>query len=237
MLEDWIVGTPDGTAKLPPEVVIREFLKADLSDQDQLVAFAAEFGMPGFPVPSAGVTLSPFGEFGGPLWGAPIVRSRSRLEGLQSDVQHWISHKKGENVLKAYDDLAYVESALPAGPFDTPTDAAWWYWAHGLDSMIEDYRPGISVASDDGEFHTGQIAWSGLPTVEMGLALQLVQLAYDRDLPLRNCPVCGGWWVRHRGRAQKGQYRTKGGVKYCSARCASTQATRDARQRKVEEAQ
>lgn len=65
-------------------------------------------------------------------------------------------------------------------------------------------------------------------------ACQLHNITLDvaDGLPLRECAneSCERYFLRQRGTAQQGQYRSKG-VIYCSGRCANTQAQREKRRR------
>jgi hypothetical protein len=49
----------------------------------------------------------------------------------------------------------------------------------------------------------------------------------------RTCENCGRWYVRHQGRAEHGQHRRRGGVRFCSQACSSAAASRDYRRRRA----
>lgn len=219
-----VVATRSAVEPLPLELVIREFLRLDLDDSTSVLAFCGDFGVttnshPFQPGSAGDELVMPFG------------RLRGDLAGLQRAADAWIRHKKGKDIR-----LAYQHD--PAGPvgrhFDDdglPTAATCWRAIAGtLNLHLSRHQPRIDVVGPGLE--------SGLPRLfdmdlGAGLALELAQLIRE-DPRVRTCPVCGGWWVRHRGRARRGQHRTTGGVKYCSARCASRQSSREARDRAKE---
>ena len=72
------------------------------------------------------------------------------------------------------------------------------------------------------------------PGLFSALCLQLYNLVLEGETEIRTCPVCGVGFVRQRGRAQAGQYRSSG-VIYCSKKCANREAARNHRIRKRQE--
>lgn len=70
------------------------------------------------------------------------------------------------------------------------------------------------------------------PKIVTAMCLQLIAFI-DRDMPVRRCANdnCRSLFALQRGRAEFGQYRTRG-VKYCSDSCAQAQAQRNYRRRR-----
>lgn len=193
--------------ELPIEVAIRELIDLDASVVDDLKAFIGEYG---FVAPISW-----------PEMRASVENVSREIRRLQESAVHWILHKKGQ-------DLRGVFETHLGEPM-TEQETLEVLALH-LDNRIEPYRPRVQVV-DDGEPVLESLTLRAPPFLENALALQLSQLIQE-DPRVKTCPVCHGWWVRHRGRATKGQYRRAGGVRYCSAKCASTQASRDYRARK-----
>lgn len=214
---DLLVGQPASAEPLPLELVIRELIELDLSEPSELLEFSSAFGFAG----DNWFGYSP--QEGGEERGVPLEIVVLDLASLRAKAMHWIIHKKGGDIQNAYDDR------------QVPAIDRWEDLASALDYGLEPFRPRIRVTNDEG-FDTRSVGSRPAAPVAVthGLTLQLAQLM-EEDPRLKVCPVCQGWWVRQRGRAKQGQYRTKGGVKYCSSRCASTQASRDARRRAAEE--
>ena len=108
-------------------------------------------------------------------------------------------------------------------------DEPWEEFSRLLSFALETFRVRVEVRRNDQEFsETG-------PNVDLYVAtcLQLFNLMVE-DLPVRHCAseTCRRAFYRQIGRAEHGQYRTEGVVRYCSPSCANTQTQREYRRRK-----
>lgn len=63
------------------------------------------------------------------------------------------------------------------------------------------------------------------------LAAQIHNLWVEEEVTIRSCAHCSSAFTRQIGRAQQGQHRVSGGVKYCSKRCAKNAGNRAYRAR------
>lgn len=73
--------------------------------------------------------------------------------------------------------------------------------------------------------------WSGVPLYNLCCLELFNHIAANATYRTCQNEACGDIFVRQRGRAEHGQHRVSGGVKYCSAACARSQAVRMHRRR------
>ena len=99
--------------------------------------------------------------------------------------------------------------------------------SYGLENL---HLPHILVARADEEIDTSHIP--EMLSLYGVCCLQLYNHIVE-EAPYKECAneTCRRLFVRQRGRAEHGQYRTIG-VKYCSRDCARAQAQREHRRRK-----
>lgn len=135
---------------------------------------------------------------------------------------HWIAHKEGASVSKVW-----KRDLTPDADGIIDDDWAWQIWTISLNGALRKFAPRVrtqnSAMNDDewlGEFP---------PDLYEALCAQLFNIVVE-DLPVRTCAneACRCTFVKQRGTAHAGQYRTKG-VLYCSRSCAWAQSARDRR--------
>jgi hypothetical protein len=129
-------------------------------------------------------------------------------------------------LIRAADDISEAVSQLVRSAF---TDGGWSLWCQKLNAQL---RCQIGFRADGAEGCTTDLLTA--------IACQLHNITLDLidGLPLRQCAneSCERYFLRQRGTAKQGQYRSKG-VLYCSGRCANTQAQRARRRRDRERKQ
>lgn len=144
-----------------------------------------------------------------------------RLWQLDALASHWLAHRTGEGDLGSY--WSWARPAVEHGA--TEADA-WSYFAATLTEGLAAVRH-VVVAAGGLESPPGSSLFTAA-------SVQMHNLAFDpvNDLPVRACAneTCQRRFIRQRGTAGAGQYRTKG-VLYCSGACATSQAKRMKRRR------
>jgi hypothetical protein len=140
-------------------------------------------------------------------------------------VTHWEAHQGNseKKILAAWTDNG----------FGTPETigVAWDWWADALNGALTPFRPHVEVVSEDkhGSRHHG---WDR-PQITSYSAMA-VEILNDiaTETQWRRCAnePCGRLFARQQGRAEYGQYRTKG-VRFCSRTCAKAQMQRELRRR------
>ncbi len=167
--------------------------------------------------------------FGSDLLGARAIAWTLvlHLEDARSLVEPWAELSKWDT----------ERDVVFACPTPSTTEEVWQLTAERLQRLLQSFGPQIVVAN-------GPAVLPETNTLAEACAVDLHNLLLD-PLPwarmaegepafnyCRN-ETCGRRFLRQRGTAQKGQFRTSG-VEYCSYRCANTQGQRDRRRRSKE---
>lgn len=130
--------------------------------------------------------------------------------------------------------LVELQAAWENSDKKPPFDDSDWELSRTFDfftnKLTEGLRPfhafaGITLGSDQPQHH--------LPNLFGALCLQLANHVVERST-YRTCRKCGSLFVRQRGRARFGQYRTEGELLYCSTQCASAATQQEQRRRQKE---
>lgn len=212
---------------LPHEVFLRELLDLDLTSGEEVVEFLSCFGMiadrypPGL-LPFEHRQAAPPEEpeaVSNHLVDATLFLKTARLLTL-----HWLAVLERDSIESAW--AAEGLTFAVAGD-----EAAWMYFVECLNYGLRVFtvrveRPGWVPGVDQG---------APRPDLYSALCLQLANHISD-NAPVRRCAneACRRAFVRQRGGAEYGQYRTAG-VIYCSPTCGNSQWQRDHRRRKREE--
>jgi hypothetical protein len=207
---------------LDEEVVIRELLELDLGDAEALAAFVDTFGL----------IVRPAGEIGIPTWfiqadTVKVEDVRYWLDLIARASRHWLLSQTGGDVREAWEAHNLDESEA----WQRFVTVVNWGLSGAYSTRLELHVEEVADLWD--EYHIG----IPRPDLFEALCLQLHQLVVA-DLPVRTCAneTCGRAFVRQRGTAEYGQYRTKG-VQYCSRPCAKAQMQRAYRRRQRKDGQ
>lgn len=206
-------------APLGHEVAIRELLKLDVDDDDDLLAFITAHGVINRKVDLLDLHVqrsSPPGP-----GEAHLNDARTFLHVAQCLARHVLAARQQEKVVPAW-----------AGFYnDQITEQiAWTTFSSYLSRGLRAFHARVEFTLVEG---MTEPLTTGVPRVGLYSALchQLFNLFVD-EAPVMRCmnETCGQAFVRQVGRAQYGQHRTQG-VRYCSKSCARSQAERQRRRR------
>jgi len=251
----WWSGPEPGQQPLPlpPEFVIRDLLAANLDDPAEIREFVAVngwlFGEDDFrlttnqsaSLPSCGFWVS--GEdrtrtlLQGPTrdqaslaeqpdrqhprtWPMHVLEQRYQLKVTRALVGHWLNDQAGRPVEDAWmEELGLIP------------DQPWVTFCRELTNGLAPFRVRVELKGGFPGAHESRVGLG--PGLYEAMCLQLFNLIAE-GLPPRQCAneTCQRFFFRQIGRAEHGQYRTEGVVRYCSPSCANTQSQRDYRRRK-----
>lgn len=241
---EWL-PTSEEPRLLPAELVIRELLEVDTADEDDVVDFVAEHGW----VIGGGNRVADYDYDALPKRGpngfavTPIIELAATLELTSRLAQSWLAWTQDDFIAPLWFAPSPVLS-LDTWPNETEDEArsrlsklskkerervAW----HGF---AQDINYGLTSFAINAQFERdARPSRYGETDLFSALCLQLYNLIVD-GLPPKTCmrEACSRWFVRQRGGAQHGQYRTSG-VMFCSPACAQAQKQREYRLRKKEQ--
>jgi len=149
-----------------------------------------------------------------------LLGLRYRLKLARTLLRHWLFDLEDRAVEEAWlhemgvvpeHPWATFSRELSDGLFDFRVRAEWTWTVEGEE--LSETRP--------------------QPDLYAAVCLQLFNLIVE-NLPVRHCAseTCQRAFFRQVGRAEHGQYRKEGVVRYCSPNCANAQTQRDYRRRK-----
>lgn len=220
----WYLGD-EAPVLLASELVLRELLEVDVAHDEALIDFCLQHGVLAlrFSLLTTFMTGA-LDDDGRGYGGLKAGRGCTHLDDLrlwiltaQAMVHHWLAYLDGASVEEAWDQPhpIFIRVANP-----------WQAFAESLTAGLKPYRVRVSYWSPDIDQPPELI-----PDLFSGLCLQLFNLVVE-NLPVHSCAneTCGRRFVRQRGGAEAGQYRTIG-VRFCSPSCARAQAQREYRRR------
>jgi hypothetical protein len=212
---------------LDDDLFLRDLLDVDTDDDHEVVDFLNRHGAllgggPHLPHPAAEALLyhderallrKELNRIGrGDSATISIRAAALSLRVARALAWHWVYEQEGSEVADAWQQEQLYAAEGP-----------WRAFGEYINAGLIPFKMRVDI---DG-------VWGGSPAVDLysGLCLQLVN-AMTEALPPARCAneSCGRPFIRQEGRAEYGQYRTKG-VQYCSRNCARAQAQREYRRR------
>lgn len=208
--------------EIPPDLAMRQVPTLEL-DADSLVGFMASYG----PLtPFEGAPLLPDNERAGQIIDGLVTVDllAHHVRVLRAVVSHWMAYQEHneDGIISAWTDNGFNHPKAPS-----PVSSAWRWWVDHVNVALRPFSVTVTVTDGYGNFGLER------PQVTSYSAMML-QIVNDisAGTPWRRCAnePCRLPFVRQVGRADYGQYRTKG-VRYCSKHCAKAQVERERRRR------
>lgn len=243
----WIRQAGGEAAPLPPEFVLRNLMDANLDDPGEILDLLNQHGPliredsafqwcteASGSLPQHGLWLTEL-EGGSPtiLYGPTLSEAapldldqthlldiRYHLKLVRALTRHLLNSQEGQPVEDAW-----------AAEFGIAPEHPWAAFSEAITRGLFPFRVRVEYLFDvGGEERSGTAPEADLYSV---MCLQVFNLMIE-GLPVRHCAseTCGRAFFRQIGRAEYGQYRTEGVVRYCSPGCANAQTQRDYRRRK-----
>jgi hypothetical protein len=217
------------------EVIIRELMALDCLDDSALIAFVNAHGVVTRRHPAV-VVERPESI---PVGRAPnhLYDVRQFLLDAQRCAATWLAWKQDRHIYSIWYDPAFVEMATKRPQARRRADDdSWIFFALSLNLGLTSFPPRVLLQRVDPNVPAGMTAGISVgdyrPDLYSALCIQLwnLLLANPELLTCAN-ETCGRLFVKQRGGAAHGQYRSKG-VLYCTPSCAQAQWQREYRRRK-----
>jgi hypothetical protein len=222
---------------VPAELYLREFFDLDADDLEALLGFQREYGV----LWSDWAEEGPWQDKAGRrVYIQNPLRVRDQVLRLRDIVRCW-RYTQGDL------GLAELEAAWESDEdaWDLPEPASdqeedlWedpdlWPFAFLVEFLGQELaafrtRPLLHDVSSGREIQLSLRR----PGLYEALCLQLANHMAE-GVSYRTCRKCGRMFVRQRGRAEFGQYRTEGKLHFCSTQCASAATQQEQRRRQKE---
>lgn len=206
--------------ELPDELYLRELFDLDLADPEALITFANAYGI--YAEPGRGPGLPRCIDL---AFGAAKLRNATRVWQLYRETDGTMAGL--DTVPLDIEDPGENRMAPPRDPFE----AVHWFQATVAAALqpftVHIQFEGPILAGDDAQLFGGPSVVSAYSAMALQLGNHIAEQADYHECA--NAP-CGRRFVRQRGRAEYGQYRSTG-VRFCSSSCARASAQRDYRRR------
>lgn len=213
---------PFKRVEIPDELFLRELQELDSSSHEDVGAFLGDFGVINirYDDPSLPLRVEHQG-------GVHITDAATYLETAQLLSKHWMAAAAGEDVAAPWKAHALHRTHFPSHTDERDEYNAWGLFTSCINVGLRNYAVRVEVAVTD-EYVMGEPEMGLYSALCLQIANAMAEGATFRVC--RNEP-CRRAFIRQRGRAQHGQFRTEG-VTYCSKACARAQSERERRRRK-----
>lgn len=209
---------------LPDELFLRELLGLDTASPEAVVNFLESYGAINVPYDETRLPMKVerTERPDSPDLTTHVLDAAAYLDTARLVALHWKAASAGDDVTVGWRERFDY--------FASPEHGEYRAWATFVDCM----NVGLSRYSMRVELVVANDRVIGKPELGLFSALCLqVANAMAEEATVRVCrnEPCGRAFIRQRGRAEHGQFRTEG-VMYCSKSCARAQSERERRRRK-----
>ena len=213
-------------AALPEDLFLRELLALDTDDMEAVVGFLGDFGVINIPYTGMPLRFEAAEPPEAERLTTHVGEAALYLLTAQMLSRHWMAWTAGEDIATPWKAHVLLRNQFRGGSADDDYNA-WWLFTQCINAGLRRYHVRVELPVTDTFVF-------GAPELGLYSALCLqVANAMAEGATWRRCQnePCGTPFIRQRGRADDGQFRTKG-VVYCSKSCARAQAERERRRRK-----
>ncbi len=219
---------PYDEVELPDQWVIQELWAADLADDQVVVDLLSQYGEIRTPFTALGGTPLPVRQPSEN--GAAIEDARWWLRAAACSFPHLVQRSGREASSRAWNNEGFQGI--------TTENIAWGQFTGALNAGLKAYQPRAEyrLRRNNG-VRDFQPLTVGAPYVDLYSAAccQVFNLIVREDVAsLCESETCNSVFVRQRGGAVYGQYRSKG-VRFCSVGCARNETQRQYRRRQAQE--
>lgn len=219
---DYLVFRVEAEAReLPADFFLQELLGLDVSDREAVAGFLQEYGVLSAPYDSQALLplrfdRPPLPEQSFAGLANHVLDAAAFLQTAQLLARHWMAYSQDEDVAAVWPTRGQSAQA---------EQEAWLRFTRCINFGLRSMHVRVEVATETG------VAGEPLLGLYSAICLQIAN-AMAEEATYRRCAnePCSKAFIRQRGRAEHGQFRTEG-VMYCSKSCARAQSERERRRR------